>query len=60
MEANPRYRYSAAAAAEILNLHFDTDQPKPVLFSRILQTILGAMHRADDEVREQQQRPSDN
>ena len=46
----PRYDYSAAAAAEILNLHFDSSQPKSVLFSRILFTILNAMNMAESEM----------
>jgi len=46
----PRYDWSAAAAAEILNLHFDPSQPKAVLFSRILYTILNAMYRAEEEL----------
>ena len=47
----PRYDYSAAAAAEILNLHFDPSQPKAVLFGRILFTILNAMNLAEAELR---------
>lgn len=60
MEEDPRYRYAAAAAAEILNLHFDADQPKPVLFSRIQRTILGAMRRAEEERQAEIIRPSAN
>ena len=56
----PRYDHSAAAAAEILNLHFDPSQPKAVLFGRILFTILAAMNRAEDEVRELRWEPSEN
>ncbi len=57
----PRYDYSAAAAAEILNLHFDPSQPKAVLFGRILFTILEAMNRAaEDELREIRWEPSEN
>ncbi len=56
----PRYDYSAAAAAEILNLHFDPSQPKAVLFGRILFTILEAMNRAEDELRRKGWEPSEN
>ena len=56
----PRYEYSAAAAAEILNLHFDPSQPKTVLFSRILHTILGAMYRAEEELGTARWEPSAN
>ena len=56
----PRYKYSAAAAAEILNLHFDPTQPKPVLFSRILLTILEAMNRAEAELNRSRFEPGDN
>ena len=47
----PRYDYSAAAAAEILSLHFNSSQPKAVLFGRILFTILNAMNLAEEELR---------
>jgi hypothetical protein len=56
----PRYDYSAAAAAEILNLHFDPSQPKAVLYGRILFTILNAMYRADEEINSTRFEPSDN
>jgi hypothetical protein len=56
----PRYDYSAAAAAEILNLHFDPSQLKAVLFSRILFTILNAMYLAEAELAGAQREPSDN
>jgi hypothetical protein len=56
----PRYDYSAAAAAEILNLHFDTAQPKAVLFSRILFTILNAMNLAEKEREQARLEPSEN
>jgi hypothetical protein len=56
----PRYDYSAAAAAEILNLHFDSLQPKAVLFGRILFTILNAMNRAEDELKAARSEPSSN
>ena len=46
----PRYDWSEAAAAEILNLHFDPSQPKAVLFGRILYAILNAMYRAEEEL----------
>jgi hypothetical protein len=56
----PRYDYSSAAAAEILNLHFDPSQPKAVLFSRILFTILNAMNRAEESLLEARFQPSEN
>jgi hypothetical protein len=56
----PRYDYSAAAAAEILNLHFDPSLPKPVLYGRILSTILNAMNMAEAEVRGARSEPSPN
>ena len=56
----PRYEYSAAAAAEILNLHFDPSQPKAVLFGRIASTILNAMHRAEEELTRARLVPSEN
>lgn len=59
-ESGPRYRYSAAAAAEILNLHFDPAQPKAVLFARILFTILQAMYRAEEELSAARLEPSEN
>ncbi len=57
---SPRYDYSAAAAAEILNLHFDPSQPKAVLFGRILFTILNAMNLAEEELGRSRIEPSDN
>jgi hypothetical protein len=56
----PRYDYSAAAAAEILNLHFDPSQPKAVLYGRILFTILNAMNKAEEEINAIRYEPSDN
>jgi hypothetical protein len=47
----PRYDHSAAAAAEIINLHFDPSEPKAIRFGRILFTVLEAMYRADEELR---------
>lgn len=58
--SGPRYDYSAAAAAEILNLHFDPSQPKAVLFGRILFTILNAMYRAEAELSGARWEPSEN
>jgi hypothetical protein len=46
----PRYDHSAAAAAEIINFHFDPSQPKAIRFGRILFTILEAMNRAESEL----------
>lgn len=60
MGEGPRYHYSAAAAAEILNLHFDSSEPKPVLFSRILFTILNAMHLAEEELNAARLEPNPN
>lgn len=59
-ENGPRYDYSAAAAAEILNLHFDSSHPKSVLFSRILFTILKAMNMAESEISRAGFEPGDN
>ena len=56
----PNYDYSAAATAEILNLHFDPSQPKAVLFGRILMTILRAMDAADAEPSQGLREPSAN
>jgi hypothetical protein len=56
----PRYDYSAAAAAEILNLHFDPSQPKELLFGRILFTILRAMDAAQAELDRGRPEPSIN
>ena len=56
----PLYDYSAAATAEILNLHFDPSQPKAVLFGRILFTILNAMVAAEEELNEARFEPSVN
>jgi hypothetical protein len=56
----PRYDFSAAAAAEILNLHFDPAQPKAVLHGRILYTILHAMCAAEEELANARWEPSAN
>jgi hypothetical protein len=56
----PRYDYSAAAAAEILNLHSDPGQPKAVLFGRILYTILNAMQMAEEELARGRREPGEN
>lgn len=56
----PRYDFSAAAAAEILNLHFDPSQPKPVLYGRIVATILNAMNLAEAELSKGRCEPSEN
>lgn len=56
----PRYDYSSSAAAEILNLHFDSSQPKAVLFSKILFTILSAMQCAEEALQEARFEPSEN
>jgi hypothetical protein len=57
---SPRYHYSAAAAAEILNLHFDPSQPKSILFGRILSTIMKAMDLAEQERTQARWTPSEN
>jgi hypothetical protein len=57
---NPNHDYSAAATAEILNLHFDPSQPKAVLVGRILMTILRAMDAADAERSQGLREPSAN
>lgn len=56
----PLYDYSAAATAEILNLHFDASQPKAILFGRILFTILNAMVAAEAELNQARFDPSVN
>jgi hypothetical protein len=56
----PRHNYSAAAAAEIINLHLDSSQPKPVLYGRILATILNAMHLAEEDLRQARWEPKEN
>lgn len=56
----PRYDWSAAATAEILNLHFDPSIPKHILYARILYTILNAMHQAEAEARALRLEPGDN
>ena len=55
----PKYDYSAAAA-EILNLHFDPSQPKSVLYGRILLTILNAWNLAEEELARARWEPSEN
>ncbi len=52
--------YSAAAAAEILNLHFDPSQPKSVLHQRIMFTILNAWNLAEEELARPRWEPSEN
>jgi hypothetical protein len=49
-----------AAAAEIINLHLDPSVAKPVLFSRILFTILKAMDMAAEELARARWEPSEN
>lgn len=56
----PRYDWSAAAAAEILNLHFQADEPKAVIYGRILFTILNAMYKAEAEISGLRYVPSEN
>lgn len=56
----PRYEWSAVAAAEIVNIHLGADVPKPVLYSRILYTILQAMYKAEDELRSARLEPCEN
>jgi hypothetical protein len=56
----PRYDFSAAAAAEILNLHFDPAQPKAVLYGRILRTILHAVYAAEEELADARWEPGMN
>jgi hypothetical protein len=46
----PKYDWSAAATAEIMNLHLHSDAPTAVVFGRILFTILEAMDKADAEL----------
>lgn len=56
----PRYDWSAAAAAEILNLHIGKDDPKAVLFGKILFIILNSMEKAEEEISGIRYLPSDN
>jgi hypothetical protein len=56
----PKYDYSAAAAAEILNLHFDPSLPKSVLHQRIMSTILNAWNLAEEELARARWQPSEN
>lgn len=49
MNDDAAWHWAAAAAAEVLNLHFDSDQPKCVLFQKIQHTIYCAMQMAISE-----------
>ena len=42
-EPDPQYAWAAHAAAEIVNLHLNSGEPKAEAFRRILFVILGAM-----------------
>jgi hypothetical protein len=59
-ENGPRYDNAARAAAEILNLHWGTDQPKATIFSKLLFTILQAMYQAEAELNGMIYEPSEN
>jgi hypothetical protein len=55
----PRYDWAARVAAEIINLHVGSDDPKAVLFGKILFLILEAMYAAEEEL-QQRYEPSNN
>lgn len=56
----PFYDWAAAATAEILNLHWEKDEPKAVTFGKILFCILRAMHAAQEEMSAARIEPSRN
>jgi hypothetical protein len=59
-QEGPRYVRSAEAAATIINLYFDADQPKAEVYGKILFCILGAMYAAEEDLGLRDIRPSDN
>jgi hypothetical protein len=59
MENGPRYDSAAQAASTILNLYWGKDDSKPVLFGKILYTILDAMYEAERGLNERLA-PSEN
>lgn len=56
----PRYDYSAAAAAHILNILWGSDEPKSILFSKLLFVILDSMYAAERELYQARYTPSEN
>ena len=56
----PRYDHAAAAAAQIVNLHLRTDQPREVVFGKILFIVLESIYAAEREVNGQRIEPSRN
>jgi hypothetical protein len=60
IDEGPRYHHAGAAAAEILNLHFDPSKPKAELFGKILFTNLAAIYAADEDVHASRFEPSQN
>jgi len=48
----PRYDHSALAAAEIVNLHLHSNEPAPVIYSKLLFLILDAMYAAERELKD--------
>ena len=56
----PRYDHAAAAAAQIVNLHLGTDQPKAVVYGKILYIVLASIYAAEREVNDQRIEPSRN
>ena len=55
-----RHRHASRAAAEVLNLYWDLDEPKAVVFGRVMWTILAAMEAAAGEAHEARTGFSDN
>jgi hypothetical protein len=60
MDNGPRYDWAAAAAAQIVNLHVGSDQPKAVIFGQILFIVLDAIYAAEREVNAGRFEPSRN
>jgi hypothetical protein len=48
----PRYHHSAKAAADIINLHTNSDEPPALRYSKILYRVLQAMNDAERELAE--------
>ena len=60
MSNGPRYDHAAAAAAQIVNLHLGTDQPREMVFGKILFIVLECMYAAEREANGQRIEPSRN
>lgn len=60
MNHDPRWQWAASAAAEIINLHHNSDLPKAELFQRLQHTIFGAICLAMLEEKETMLTPSKN